>query len=60
MILLHLLAPFTVQNQKKNPKSGSRVKMVHNFWAQNGTFASKKTFLEKRYNNFHVSFSAFY
>ena len=41
IILIYLLAQFTVQNFKKNPSRGSRVMRMHNFWAQNENFFRK-------------------
>ena len=47
IILIYLLAPFIVQNLKKNSSSGSRVMRMRNFWAQNGPFPQTRIFSEK-------------
>ena len=46
IILIYLLAPFIVQNQKKNSSSGSRVMRMRNFWAQNDPFPQMRPFSE--------------
>ena len=45
-MLSDLLAPFIVQNLKKNSFSGSRVMRMRNFWAQNGPLPQMKVFSE--------------
>ena len=44
IIFIYLLAPFIVQNLKKNSYSGSRVIRMSHFGAQNGPFAQVGTF----------------
>ena len=46
VIFIYLLAPFIVQNLKKNDYSGSRVMRMHHFWAQNGPIAQTRIFSE--------------
>ena len=43
-IFIYLLAPFIVQNFKKNTFNGSRVIRMRNFWARNGPFAQIRIF----------------
>ena len=50
IILIYLLAPFIVQNLKKNSSSGSRVMRMRNFWAQNGPFPQMRIFFRKPVN----------
>ena len=46
IILIYLLAPFIVQNLKKNTSTGSRDMRTCNFWAQNGPFQQMRIFSE--------------
>ena len=47
IILIYLLAPFTVQNLKKKSSSGSTVTRMRNFWAQNSPFPKWEFFFQK-------------
>ena len=44
--LIYLLAPFIVQNYKKNSSRRSRVTRMCNFWTQNGPFSQMRIFSE--------------
>ena len=60
IIPIYLLAPFIVQNLKKNSSSGSRVMRMRNFWAQNDPFPQMRIFLKKTVNepcSFHSCLS---
>ena len=59
IIFIYLLAPFILQNFKKNSYNRSKVMRMHHFWAQNDPIAQTNILLEKNFSTI-VLFSSIY